>query len=96
MKKCVLFFFVILFACSSEPSYDSNLDVEGRVLKEIENEKILLQIEKGNLEAEEILLTVEEASIEVGEVYQVWLEGEILDSQPPQGRVGKIVKVEDL
>jgi hypothetical protein len=93
--KCLLFFFVILFACSSEPSYDSKPELEGKVLQKFESNTILFQIEKGSIEAKEILLSVEGASLEVGAVYQVWLEGEILDSQPPQGRSGKIVKVND-
>lgn len=96
MKKCVLFFLVILFACSSEPSYNSNPDLEGQILKKVEKEKILLQVEEGNIRAKEILLTVENTNLEIGAVYQVWLQGEILDSQPPQGVAGKIVKVEDL
>ncbi|MDX8363000.1 DUF3221 domain-containing protein [Cytobacillus sp. IB215316] len=89
--------FVLLLGCNNNEEHSDEPDFIGKIL-EVEDKKILMDIEQGNFfdkgYTEEIILSygrsVDQNIFEQGKEFKVWIDGEVLESNPPQGRIGKI------
>ncbi|WP_018931415.1 DUF3221 domain-containing protein [Gracilibacillus lacisalsi] len=98
MKKWILIVLIIItVGCSEEESYSNTPDFMGVVVSFEDNNQIQMNIKSGNITEDgyndQILISVEDMTdlenLETGDVVKIWIEGQILDTQPPQAKLGK-------
>ncbi|GEN52776.1 hypothetical protein [Halobacillus faecis] len=96
MRLFMLFLFVFLLtSCGPAENYDRSPDIRGTAIDIISSKQVLVRNEEGKLNVQEIIVTVEQGTIEKDKAYNIWLEGEVLDSQPPRGKAGKVEKINE-
>lgn len=97
MRLSTLLLFVILLTSCGSPAVNDDRppDIQGPVVDRLSTNQVLVRNEEGQMKVQEIIVTVEKESLEKGREYSIWIEGEILDSQPPKGKVGKIEQIHD-
>ncbi len=91
-----------LAGCSENKKYSNAPDFEGKVLELKESNQVLMEIQSGKIielgYEGEILLSFDNKSdvkkLEKGKNVKVWIDGNLNDSQPPQGRLGKFEVIE--
>ena len=92
-------FLLFLIGCSESESFEGTPDFEGVILEFKKDKHVLMEIKSGRIMESgydgEIYLSYSKvkgfAELKVGQKVQVWLSGELLDSNPPQGGIGKFV-----
>jgi len=105
LQKLPIVLLILLFllaACSENKTYSSTPDFEGKVLKLKESNQVLLEIQSGKIiekgYKEKILLSFKNKQdvkkLEKGKIVKVWIYGNLNDSQPPQGTLGKYEVIE--
>ncbi|QGH35195.1 DUF3221 domain-containing protein [Gracilibacillus salitolerans] len=98
MKKCILLVLItISIGCSEERAYSDKPDFIGVVLAFEDSNLLQMTIKSGNIKQygydDEIVISVENMeeieNLEKGEEIKVWIDGQLSDNQPPQGKLGK-------
>ncbi|SFM05903.1 Protein of unknown function [Gracilibacillus orientalis] len=97
MRKRILFVLIIfIIGCSEEKTYSDTPDFIGSVLS-FEDSNLRVDIKSGNITnygyVDEIIIMIENPEsmegLEKGDEIKVWIDGQLLDGQPPQAKLAK-------